>query len=114
MRTPLMLVSLIICVIGIYIVSSYNDVKVSADDMANTIFEPVKTITNFESIGSFDPEKYQQEAFFKTGVFLKDWLSFERDLTVGITAIVAGLGLFIASTFADERYFWRKVVEFFT
>lgn len=112
--TPLRVVALIILLIGISIVSSYNDVKASANEMTSTIFEPINSITTFESIGSFNPEKYQQETFFKTGLFIKDWISFERDLTIGVSAIVAGLGLFIASTIADERAFWKNTIEFFT
>jgi hypothetical protein len=114
MRTPLMLVGIVMFIVGLCLVASYQDVKNSADEMTKSIFSPLDNMNYLEGTSSFDPKKYQQEAFFKVGVFMKDWISFERDFAAGVAVMVAGLGLFLASSLSGERNFWRKTAEFFS
>ncbi|MEI7028292.1 hypothetical protein [Paenibacillus sp. y28] len=113
--TPLKVIAIIIFIIGISLVSSYNDVKESAAEMTNSLFDPISNI--FEdpaSTATFDIEKYQTEAVINSGNYMIEWVSFERNLAVGVSAIVLGLLLFTTASMVDERKFWQTVTKYFT
>lgn len=112
MKSFSIIVSVILIVVGISMISSYNELNKSVTNVTTTVFEPIQQIMDDPNY-SFNEEVYEKKALNSVADFSIKYIDFERDLTTGIGTFIAGLGLLIFTTRKNLKEFTSKTFDFF-
>ncbi|MDA5109941.1 hypothetical protein O3V59_16365 [Brevibacillus thermoruber] len=95
MRTPKIIIGIILIIVGLLMVNEAKTLKEKTEDTVSTVFEPISSLSITSN--SFDPEKYRKEAMTKVGNWGISAIRFESKMTSGSLTIFTGIFLIVTA-----------------
>lgn len=120
--TIFIIIGILILIIGVTLLISYNNLMKTQEDTFNYIISPLEQLSSsveqISTLGYFefsiDPDVYMSTGFEKLGNWLSDLLGFRGKLASGIGSIFAGLSLIAFGwSSRDGHEFIKNTVDFF-